>query len=217
MTPPQEDDSHLRALYAATAADHPTTPHVDPDAIAAAVRRQGPEDQRLATLDHIATCASCRQDFELIRATHEAAAQLSRRGALTPPMRRRAVLAAAACVIAASSAVLLNHQSSSPNDTAPTASTERGAQDGSPSIATVATSPHAPLTWRAAGPDATYHVEILDDSGAVVFTRQTRDTTLPRPILAPGHAYLWWVRTVPAGDAPPARSTLRPLPTDAAR
>ena len=205
---PDDEVARLRALYAATAGDRPTTPHVDPDAIAAAVRRQGPEDQRLATLDHIATCASCRKDFELIRATHEAASHLSR----SSVTRYRTVLAAAACVIAASTAILLNHQRSIPTD-APTPSTERGTSDGAPSITTVATSSHAPLTWHAAGPDATYHVEILDDSGAVVFTHETRDTTLPRPTLAPGHAYQWWVRTVPAGDAQPARSTLRTLPT----
>jgi hypothetical protein len=209
MTDRPDDLAHLRALYATTAADRPTTPHVDPDAIAAVVRRQGPEDQRLATLDHIATCASCRKDFELLRATNEAAANLSRTRALS---RYRTVLAAAACVIAASTAILLNHQRSPATDTAPA---ERGAGDGVPSITTIATSSHAPLTWHAAGPDATYHVEILDDSGAVVFAHDTRDTTLPRPTLAPGHSYQWWVRTTPAGDAPPARSTLRPLPAAA--
>ena len=68
-------DDRLRDLYAiavsgqsaGAAGEHPA-----PEVIAALVRREGPEEGRLATLDHVMSCADCRRDFDLLRAVERA-------------------------------------------------------------------------------------------------------------------------------------------------
>ena len=52
-----------------------------PEAIAALVRREGPEEARLATLDHVMSCADCRRDFDLLRAVERAGVESGAAGA----------------------------------------------------------------------------------------------------------------------------------------
>ena len=68
-------DDRLRDLYAIGQGDRPAGPggeHPAPEVIAALVRREGPEEGRLATLDHVMSCADCRRDFDLLRAVERA-------------------------------------------------------------------------------------------------------------------------------------------------
>ena len=68
-------DDRLRELYAIAQGDRPDGPGGEPPApevIAALVRREGPEEERLATLDHVMSCAECRRDFDLLRAVERA-------------------------------------------------------------------------------------------------------------------------------------------------
>ena len=67
--------------------------HPSPQALAALARREGPEPDRLATLDHVMSCADCRPDFDLLRAIEGAGddgAAAGRAG-----MRRRWLMPAA--------------------------------------------------------------------------------------------------------------------------
>ena len=68
-------DDRLRELYAIAQAGRSAGAggeHPAPEAIAALVRREGPEEARLATLDHVMSCADCRRDFDLLRAVERA-------------------------------------------------------------------------------------------------------------------------------------------------
>src|SRR3954470_17091787 len=68
-------DERLRELYATAVRGRTARPggeHPAPEAIAALVRREGAEEARLATLDHVMSCAECRRDFDLLSAVERA-------------------------------------------------------------------------------------------------------------------------------------------------
>jgi hypothetical protein len=178
-------DARLAALYAEGSADAPPSAHPTPEALADAARRRGPEADRLRTLGHVATCQSCRRDFELLRSAHVAGRQLVAHGWRV----RIAGLAAAAVVVAA---ITL-----SVNRTGPA---ERGvaSSESERSIALI-----APLLWHSVAGATEYRVDVLDSNGAVIKSVTTRDTTVW--MLAPPRSYHWWVRTTVNGQ--PWKST----------
>src|ERR671936_384188 len=63
---------YARALEARAPADREQCP--PPEALLALARREGPEAQRLETLDHVMSCARCRAEFDLLRAIEAAGA-----------------------------------------------------------------------------------------------------------------------------------------------
>jgi hypothetical protein len=196
MTGPE---SRLRAAYAARAADAPSTPHPTPEAIAAAVERYGAEVERLAVLDHIASCARCRSEFELLRATHTAARQLV---PATWRVQGLGLAAAAAVVVAVALAVArtgTGHLT--------TAVPDRGSMrtDAPHTITLIAPIGSAASTaprfmWHRVPTGESYHFEVLDDSGGVVVRADTRDTTFTAASLTPGRAYRWWVQAKVEGE-----------------
>jgi len=70
-------DDRLRALYAPIA-EQPRGDRLcpSPEDLQALVQRQGDEDARLAILDHVMTCAPCRNEFNVLRAVEKAGRQL---------------------------------------------------------------------------------------------------------------------------------------------
>jgi hypothetical protein len=195
----QFDDARLRALYGAGAGDAPDTPHPTPEALAAAAERRGPEADRLRTLDHITTCAQCRRDFDVLWATERAGRQL------VASQSRTRMLAAAAVVLIAAAATLvslprLRHASPSAAPGDSTESAERGAGTVATPIVVIAprgiVGAGAPrvLVWHAVPGAPRYDVEVLDDSGSVVFRTSTADTVVGWPTLGAGRTYRWWVR-----------------------
>jgi hypothetical protein len=58
--------------------------------------------------------------------------------------------------------------------------------------------------------DARYDLEVLDDTGHVVFRTATADTTIAWPELGTGRTYRWWVR---ANTVDAWRSPLTPFTT----
>ncbi len=196
MTGPE---SRLRAAYVARAADAPSTPHPAPEAIAIAVERSGTETDRLAVLDHVASCAACRAEFELLRAAQTAARQL------VPATWRvqgiglaaaAAVLVAIALAVARSSAVHLS-----------AAAPDRGATQASRPHTITLIAPIGPaastaprFVWHRVPTAGSYHFEVLDDSGGVVVRADTRDTAFTAVALTAGRAYQWWVQTRVEGE-----------------
>src|SRR5215510_6062414 len=47
---------------------------VSPEAMLSLLRREGSEEQRLETLDHVMDCGACRSEFELLRSIEQAGA-----------------------------------------------------------------------------------------------------------------------------------------------
>jgi len=82
-------DERLRELYTAAVAGRPAgaEPHPAPEALAALARREGSEETRLATLDHVMGCDDCRREFDLLRTLERAGAQS---GVAARPAGRRA-------------------------------------------------------------------------------------------------------------------------------
>ena len=192
-------DDALRAAYA-RATSRPTERAAcpDPAALAAVARREGPEDGRLATLDHVMACADCRREFELLRAIEQGGRAA---GVAAVPMRaRRAVRLGVGLAIAAglgAVALLGPWREGRVGDPGP--DVVRDATSGVAVVtpaegATVAPGALA-LAWRPVPGARTYTVEVLGADGAVRLDRTTSDTlaTLDAATLAPGD-YRWWVR-----------------------
>jgi hypothetical protein len=221
----QFDDERLRALYREGAGDSAGAPHATPEALAAAAEHRGAEVDRVRTLDHVMTCAQCRREFDLLWATERAGQRLvARRRSLTT----WSLLAAAAVVVIAVGVTvgLPGMRRGTPAAGAAGGvdaadSTERGAEGGgatggASTIEVIA--PRGPVAadaqrvfvWHAVPGDARYDLEVLDDTGRVVFRTATADTTIAWPELGVGRTYRWWVR---ANTVDAWRSPLTPFTT----
>lgn len=204
-------DERLRDLYATAlkAGAAPVRTHPTPEAIAELVRREGPEDTRLATLDHVMSCADCRRDFDLLRTVERAGVQsgaASGRGAGRRSWLMPAALAATLLVAVGLGRTLMT----STNDTT------RGGED-SP-VVLVAPGREAAagdalmFAWHPVAGASRYELELLDAGGSVAASAVTTDTTASPGAarsLPPGD-YQWWVRVI-TSDARTLRSGLRPL------
>jgi hypothetical protein len=174
-------DARLAALYAEGAADDPPSSHPPPEALAAAANRRGPEADRLRTLGHVATCQSCRRDFELLRSAHVAGRPLVARGWLI-----RVAGIAAAAVLVATITLSVNR---------PPADRGVGSTAAGREIQLM-----APLVWRAVPGATEYRVDVLDSNGAVIRSVSTHDTSVATATLPPGRTYRWWVRAMVNGQ-----------------
>jgi hypothetical protein len=205
-------DQRLRELYATAVRRRATgtgVQHPAPEAIAALVRREGDEETRLATLDHVMSCADCKRDFDLLRAVERAGMESGAAGHRA--MARRSWLMPAALAASLLLAVGLGRILVTPGD-----DTTRGGGDSS--ITLVQPGPAASagdslvFVWRPVPGASRYELELLDAGGNVVASAETGDTAAaPAAVRAlPPGEYRWWVR-VTTSDARSLRSTLRPL------
>ncbi len=200
MTDPT--DETLRALYAARAANDPDTAHPDPEQLADAALRRGPEAPRLATLDHVLSCTRCRKELELLQVADLAGQRLVHRHRGT-----RFVLAIAAALVVAIALKTLLPRSIRERLGPRTGDAERGAPvalgaelDVIGPQDTIAPGATPSFIWHRASGATEYLVEIVDDSGLVVTRSRTTDTTLPWPGLHRGVRYHWRVSaTTPGG------------------
>jgi hypothetical protein len=204
------NEDHLRAAYMAAmksgALDRST--HVSPEAIASLVRGEGPESERLATLDHVMSCIDCRKDFDLLRAV-EQAGRLAEATRATP---RRAWLVPAALAASLLVAVGLGRMVMKP---APDDVT-RGSEADVPTLlrpgAEAVAGDSITFVWSTAPGARKYTIELLDVGGGVVVREETADTTVTtsRTMALPAGDYTWWVRATTT-DARTLRSSVRPL------
>ncbi len=178
----------------------------EPEAILALVRREGAEETRLATLDHVMSCADCRTEFDLLRSIELAGAES---GAVARPGRRwMAPLALAASVLLA---VVIGRYA------LPRGSGSEVVRSGSEGGVTLLAPPPdastgAPLlfAWHPIQGAGRYRLEVMNTAGEVVLEAETSDTAIvlqSAADLEPGE-YQWWV-----GAAAPAetRTPQRPL------
>jgi hypothetical protein len=158
------------------------------EAIDALVARQGPETERLATMDHVMACPPCRAEFEQLRALRAAHDR--------PAHTRRQLLMAAASVAVVIGAGLLWRVRPHP-----ALEVYRGGSEGVTVVSPIgATPPQGTLSfvWHSVAGAATYHLELVDaDGGTVLLTASITDTVFALPdsvSLEPGRAYAWWVQ-----------------------
>lgn len=193
-------DERLRDAYEAAMAAREGVDRVDcPSAerLHALVRREGPEAERLATLDHAMSCPHCRREFELLRAMQRAGEPT----AAAPARRRPRWVAGVGAALAASLLVAVAlgpwraawHRGSD--------DVMRGDADAlqlaAPAAGAVVPA-HAPLAfaWHPERGTREYVVELLAPDGAVALTGTTPDSALtlaPATPLPPGE-YRWVVR-----------------------
>lgn len=184
---------------------------VTPEQLLDLVRREGSEESRLRTLDHVMACQSCRREFDLLRAVEQAGVES---GARRPrgqwQWQRLAPMALAASVLLALGvAIALNRPGAKPD-------TPRGTPGGVTLLAPAArVAPDEPVrfVWQSVRHASRYVLELLEGNGGgnVVLSRETSDTAmlLDPQLLRPGAEYRWWVRALtPAGEL---ASPLRPL------
>lgn len=189
------NDSELRDIYTRSLTKRPDCP--SPEALEALVAKTGSEASRLATLDHVMSCVSCKQDFELLRAIHAAEqvnlAQARPRRSLTP------YLAAAVVLIAAGALTVTQLQRSNPT---------RGASPSS-DIALIGAT-NSSLVWHAIPDAVRYDVEIIDANGTTIFHARVTDTTTALPATLPNAPLSWWVRAT-LRDGSERRSAIVPI------
>jgi hypothetical protein len=206
-------DERLREIYAGAMASRGAKTGRSaacplPEAVLALVRREGSEDARLATLDHVMSCADCRAEFDLLRSIELAGAEAGadarsgRRSWLVP-----AVLAASVLLAVVIGRLAL--------PTAPESEVVRSGSDGG--VTLVAPPPESPagspmlFAWHPIPGTTRYRLEVLTSDGEVALEAETADSAITlqgAAGLAPGD-YKWWVGASSAGTT--ARSALRPL------
>jgi hypothetical protein len=182
--------------------------HATPEAIAALVRREGAEEARLATLDHVMSCAECRRDFDLLSAVERAGLET---GTAVRGGARRSWLMPAALAASLLIAIGLGRTLTRPAD-----DTLRGG--GGSAIVLLQPAAEAVagdsliFAWRPVPGASRYELELLDAGGSVAASAQTADTTAsPAAVRAlPPGVYRWWVRAA-SSDGQPLRSPLRAL------
>ena len=207
-------DERLRDAYARAVrrqADPVRAACPSPDALHALARGEGTEGDRIAVLDHVFTCARCREDFELLRAVEAAGGHRPHVATWRQPRSWAAVGLAASLLLAiglGSGRGLF--------DAAPRGDTLRGAadvvlvapQDG----ASVSRAESLTVTWRPRAGVERYGYEFVTAEGKVWFASETSDTsvTIPTGRALPAGDYRWFVRAITPGGVEP-RSDLRRL------
>ena len=187
--------------------------HATPEAMLAVVRREGPEHERLATLEHVMACAACHREYEWLTAVDRAGLEAEAE-AVAGQRRawwRGAPLALAASVAAAvGAAVVLSGVLRTGTER------ERGAAGDIELIAPGSRqAAGAPLTfsWHPLPGASRYVLEVQRPDGSIALADTTADTALTvaeSGRLLPDSVYRWWVREVTDG-AEPRSSAFRDL------
>jgi hypothetical protein len=210
------NDDELRAAYQASLL-HTTEPRAEciaPERLAALASGAltGPERERV--LAHVAECARCRADLNVLRAVERAGAEtVAASDVVAIESRRRhpwgRALAAAAVLLVASGLWSTLRDDERPADVARGESPVRVI--GPAGDATPAT----PLRWHVVPGASRYEVSVLNAGGQAVFEATTTDTAVILPDtarLVPSTEYYWTVRAVfqdgSGREAPPTRFRL---------
>ncbi|MDZ7778969.1 MAG: hypothetical protein U5R14_03395 [Gemmatimonadota bacterium] len=190
-------DEQLREAYARIVEERAPTDRAScpaPEALVALVERDGPEAERLRTLDHVMACASCRPELELLRTAEKAASPTS-----GPAVPRYAMAAGIALALIGGTLWFLVSPGAAPVY-------RDGASDASELVEPLGAvaSPPSRLLWRSVEDAVRYEVELLESDGTLLFRSTTTDTVLD---VASGHEwaesaeYRWRVEAVLLGGA----------------
>jgi hypothetical protein len=212
--PDMTGTTRLQELYTARVGRRATgSPHATPEALLALIQREGTEEDRLATMDHVMSCAECHREYQWLNGVSDAALEAEGRSTVATARRwwaRPGPLAlAASLVLAIGTALLLARRGPD---------LERGHTGA---IEVIAPSGAAPalggrpllFVWHPLSGVSRYILEVQRADGSVAFSDSTADTTLsitdPARVL-PESEYRWWVRETTDG-AEPRSSALQRL------
>ena len=196
-------DEGLRGAYQQALAERAGSGRAecpDLEALLAAVQRDGPEMQRIATLDHALTCPACRRELEVLRTMDQAAradtGEARRQGRGGPRVVAwRAVPVAIAASLALVVGLNVVRQRSDREPDEPMRTAQAGIALVAPEDGAVVSLP-APLVWQSVPGARWYVAEVVSEDGTVPFSARTTDTSLtvpPTQRVAPGE-YRWMVR-----------------------
>ena len=179
-------------------------PHLKDDVLAAYLDGALPAAERRVAEDHLAECATCRDELVV----------MSKLVADRPRARQWQRLAAPVAAVAAAAIafVVLGPWRSSPGPgTAPGAlMRESTLVDGASRRAVAVVTPAEGDTvrpgavrfaWRPVAPNATYLLKVADETSFVRWKQDTADTTVALPDsvrLERGRSYTWWVDALTA-------------------
>lgn len=194
-------EAYQRALDARRVTGREPCP--SPEAMLSLLRREGTEEQRLETLDHVMGCGACTSEFELLRSIEQAGAgttEAAKPAGLWFPRRVIVPLALAASVILV---VTVGQRLRAPEDP----DVERGIANGVSLLeppAEVEAGLPTKFAWKPVPGAQDYELEVLDEKGAVVWgakTSQTSVTVSDPLVFTAGKSLRWWVRaTTGSGD-----------------
>ncbi len=199
-------EEQLRALYAGVLARRAGPDRancIPPEDLQALVDRVAPEAHRLRILDHVMSCGSCREEFELVRSV----AQARPRPGTVPR-----VFGLAAILALAVSATLLWKASMGPRGP----DLPRGGGDSVGlvyPVGEVAAATPLRFVWHAVPDVLRYNFELLAENGELLFSQSTADTSLSLPTrvsLQPGNSFRWWVLAT-RQDGSQVRATPQPF------
>jgi hypothetical protein len=201
------ETERLQSLYSGrvTAGSDGGGTHATPEAILAVVQREGPDEARLATLEHVMACAACHREYQWLTAVDRAGAEaegLARATSARPWWGGQRLALAASLAVAVGAAVVLS------GVLRQGAERQRGGEGDIALVAPAARVPAgAPITfaWHAVPGVSRYVLEVQRADGSVAYADTTADTaaTLADPSrLQPDSAYRWWVREVTDGSEP---------------
>ncbi len=178
-------------------------PCVAPEAMLALLRREGDEEQRLETLDHVMGCGACRSEFELLRSIEQAGAGTTERAGPAIGRILRGLRSPSPWPPHSSWWSRSGRGSGRRKAAMSNAEPSTGSHCvGPPPEIAAGTSPT--FAWKPVPGAQGYELEVLDEKGALVWGAKTSETsvTMSDPVLmAPGKSYRWWVRTTTAsGD-----------------
>jgi hypothetical protein len=179
------DDETLRDLVRARTGHVPLTRDAcpTPEALQSVATEPRGDTAQLAVLEHVATCAPCRADFDLLRTAHAAANDVTASVVSRP--RWIPVLAAAAVI----GVISLTVSRTRSDDVV------RGAGGDSVGVQLITASRSDSVTllqWHAVPQAVSYRVEVTDASGSLAFSAETADTVSRVPA-ARGSALRWSV------------------------
>jgi hypothetical protein len=204
--PDVAETERLQKLYAGRVAGRTgSEPHASPDAILAVVTREGSEEERLATLEHVMACAECHREYQWLTAVNEAGLEADGSTAAAPRRawwRGAPMAMAASLLVAVGAAVVLSGVLRTGDDR------ERGAS-GDIALAGPGerVSGSGPITfaWHAVPGVSRYVLEVQRADGSVAIADTTADTAATvtdMSRLRPDSAYRWWVREATDGSEP---------------
>ena len=130
---------------------------------------------RLATLDHVMSCADCRAEFDLLRSIEQAGAEA---GAAAAPARRRWIMPAALAASVLLAVVLGRLMLPA----VPESEVVRSGEDGG--VTLLAPPPEAAagspmlFAWHPISGAGRYRLEVLTSEGEVAMEAETADTAI---------------------------------------
>ena len=174
-------------------------PHLKDDVLAAYLDRALPAAERRDADDHLADCATCRDEL----------VAMSKLVAGRAPVRQWPRLAGYVAAVAAAAiafAVIARWRaapgpSSDPgarmrDSTQADGASRRAVEVVAPAEGDTVTPRELRFAWHPFGPGATYRFKLANDTSFVLLKLDTADTTVALPDsvqLVPGRSYSWWV------------------------